>query len=362
MKIVITGGASGGHFVPLMAVSEAVMRSAYEQKLLQPKIYYFGNAPKNPSMLWERGIVFERIMSAEMRSEFYSPIGIAKTLAGFFVALYKLFKIYPDAVFVKGGMDGATTALAAYILHIPIIIHESDSVPGKVTSLLSKISSRVAVSYKEAAPHFKNANVANTGQPLLEKIKASPEFKRKYPTKATVLITGGSQGSTRINAAITPILKELTDKYHVIHQCGQNNYEALKIESELLIGKDNKNYELAGSFDFTEVFPKSDLAVTRGGSTLFELAEWQIPSIVIPLPESYKNHQKENARIQESLGWAIMMTEENLSPNILLSAIDSALSDKAKYEQMVLKAKEVNKYDASKIIADEIIKIALSHH
>lgn len=362
MKVVITGGASGGHFVPLMAVSEAVIRSAYEQKLLQPKIYYFGNSPKSPDLLWERGVVFERVMSAEMRSELISPTGLIKTFLGFFEALYKLFRIYPDVVFVKGGMDGATTALAAYILHIPIMIHESDSVPGKVTSMLSKIASRIAVSYASAATYFKNKNVANTGQPILEKMLAEENFVRLFPSqKPTILVTGGSQGSVRINNAIMAILPQLTAKYNVIHQCGPNNYETLKIESELLLGKGNTNYNLAGSFDFSKILKDVNLAVTRGGSTLFELAEWQIPSIVIPLPESYRDHQKENARAQEEAGWAIMMTEENLTPNVLLSTIEKALSDKVAYEQMCAKAKTVNKYNAAKIIADEIVKISLSH-
>jgi UDP-N-acetylglucosamine--N-acetylmuramyl-(pentapeptide) pyrophosphoryl-undecaprenol N-acetylglucosamine transferase len=363
MKIVITGGASGGHFVPLMAVSESIVRSAYEQKLLQPKIYYFGNSPKNPNMLWERGLVFERVPSAEMNSQFKTIGGFLKTVFGFFVAIYKLFRIYPDVVFVKGGLDGATTALAAYILQIPIIVHESDSVPGRVTTFLSKLAERVAVSYKGAAAYFKNGNIANTGQPIIEKCLAPEGYQKHYPTeKPTILITGGSQGSVRINNAIFAILPQLTEKYNVIHQCGEANYGTLKIESDVLLGKNNKDYTLAGSFNFSDIYPKVDFAVTRGGSTLFELAEWQIPSIVIPLPESYRDHQKENARAQEVIGWAKMLTEENLSPNILLSTIDNLLGDRSEYEKMANAAKEVNKYNAAKIIADEIIKISLSHH
>lgn len=363
MKIVITGGASGGHFVPLMAVAESIVRSAYEQKLLQPKIYYFGNGPKNPNMLWERGLVFERVPSAEMNSQFKTIIGFFKTIFGLFVAIYKLFKIYPDVVFVKGGLDGATTALAAYILQIPIVVHESDSVPGRVTSFLSKLARRVAVSYKGAAAYFKNENIANTGQPIIEKYLSPEGYAKYYPmSRPTILITGGSQGSTRINAAILGILSQLTEKYNVIHQCGEANFETLKNETDVLLGKNNKSYTLAGSFNFNEIYPKVDFAVTRGGSTLFELAEWQIPSIVIPLPESYRDHQKENARAQEAVGWAKMLTEENLSPNILLSTIDSVLGNKTEYEKMAMAAKLVNQNNAAKIIADEIIKISLSHN
>lgn len=362
MKIVITGGASGGHFVPLMAVSESILRSAYEHKLLQPKIYYFGNGPKNPEMLWERGIVFERVPSAEMSSQLKSISGLFNTLFGIFVAIYKLFKIYPDVVFVKGGLDGATTAFAAYLLRIPIVVHESDSVPGRVTTFLSKLATRVAISYKGAAIYFKNPSIANTGQPMIEKYLAPAGYAKSYPAdRPTILVTGGSQGSTRINSAIVSILKELVEKYNVIHQSGPANYETLKIETDLLIGKKNKNYTLAGTFNFADIYKDIDLAVTRGGSTLFELAEWQIPSIVIPLPESWKDHQKENARAQEGIGWCKMLTEENLSPNILLAAIDGIFENKAEYEKMIVASKTVNQNNAAKIIADEIVRIGLSH-
>ncbi len=231
MKIVITGGGTGGHFYPLMAVSESVIQNAYDKKLLLPKIYYFASTSYNPDMLWERGIVFEEIPAGKMRTyfSFYNILDFFKNIAGFFVAFYKLFRIYPDVVFAKGGYDSFPTCLAAFVLRIPIIMHESDSVPGRVSLFVSKLATRVAVSYAESSKYINNKNIAHTGQPIIKKYLPEVGFSRQYSNeRKNILIIGGSQGSTRINDNIFQILPELLSKYNVIHQVGDNNIEQYK--------------------------------------------------------------------------------------------------------------------------------------
>ncbi len=365
MKIVITGGGTGGHFYPLMAVSESVIENAYKQKLTQPKIYYFGSEVYDATMLWERGIVFESVPSGKMRTYFSleNILDIFRNFAGFFVAFFKLFKIYPDVVFAKGGYDSLPTCLAAWILRIPIITHESDSVPGRVSVIVSKLATRVAVSYKESAQYLKSKYIAETGQPIIKKYLPDVSFTREYKTvgRKNILVIGGSQGSTRINDNIFQILPELLTKYNVVHQVGDKNLDEYKVR---IAGMDKNllsNYAVYDKIDLSKIYVNIDLAISRSGSTLFELAAWQIPTIAIPLPESHADHQKENAFICEHAGFVRVLLEDNMSPHIMFGVVNDILEDKGKYEHMMVSAKNFNNNNAANVIADEIINICLAH-
>ncbi len=365
MKIVITGGGTGGHFYPLMAVAESVIENAYKQKLTQPKIYYFGSELYQAEMLWERGIVFESVPAGKMRTYFSIEnfFDVFRMIAGFFVAFYKLFKIYPDVVFAKGGYDSLPTSLAAFLLRIPIMTHESDSVPGRVSVLVSKLATRVAVSYKESAKYMNSKHIAETGQPIIKKYLPEASFERVYKTsgRKNILIVGGSQGSTRINDSIFQILPELLAKYNLVHQVGEKNIDEYKVKISGLDKDLLKNYAVFGSVDFSKIYGSIDLAISRSGSTLFELAAWQIPTVAIPLPEAHADHQKENAFICEHAGFVRVLLEDNMSPHIIYGVVDDILEEKEKYEKMVKSAKNFNNNNAAKVIADEIINICLAH-
>lgn len=369
MKIVLTGGGTGGHFYPLMAVAEEILKETYSKKLLQPKMYYFASSPYDANMLYERGITYTNIPAGKIRvyGSFQNIIDLFKIIFGSFVAFFKLLLLYPDVVFAKGGYDSLPTCIAAFLLRIPIVTHESDSIPGRTSKIVSKLASRVGLSYKEAAKYFNNKNLAVTGQPVIEKYLPKENFKREYKVNSvtnrqTILISGGSQGSTRINDVVLEILPKLVGNYKVIHQVGDANLADIQSRVGVILEHySTDNYEMKGSLDFAEVYPICDIAVTRAGSSLFELAVWQIPTIAIPLPEAHAGHQKENAFIQQDKGWVKVLLEDNLSPNILLAAIESILQNKETYQHMVESSENVTTKDSAKIIADEILEIALSH-
>ena len=365
MKIVLTGGGTGGHFYPLMAVAESVIENSYKQKLTQPKIYYFGSVPYDANMLWERSIVFESVPAGKVRTYFSieNVLDMFRSFAGFFVAFFKLFKIYPDVVFAKGGYDSLPTCLAAFILRIPIVTHESDSVPGRVSVLVSKLATRVAVSYKESAQYLNSKYIAETGQPIIKKYLPAENFVREFKSggRKNILIIGGSQGSTRINDNIFQILPELLTKYNIVHQVGEKNLEEYKIRMGAIDKALLANYAVYDNIDLSKIYINIDLAISRSGSTLFELAAWQIPTIAIPLPESHADHQKENAFICEHAGFVRVLLEDNMSPHIIYGVVDDILQDKVKYEKMMISAKNFNNNNAANVIADEIINICLAH-
>lgn len=377
MKLVLTG-AGGGHFYPLIAVAERVKSEVIQQKIIDAEIFFLSDKEYNKNLLDELQIKFIKIPAGKLRlyfslQNFLDPF---KSFIGFFVALFQLFKIYPDVVFAKGGYASMPVVLAAKLLFIPIIVHESDSVPGKTNIITSKLAKRVAVSYANATKYFKLKKTAYTGQPIMEKYlptKAQLE-KKIYNTKngivsstnskKTILVLGGSQGSEIINNVLLEALPELLEKYNIIHQVGDINYNSIKIASEILL-KENKNRENYYFFAFGELskyYETSDFCITRAGSTLFEISAWGIPSLIIPITKSNKNHQMTNAYIFKGNGCAVLIEEINLKKNIFINTIKSVLENQKKYEFIQLNNIENFKWGGAETIAKEIVKIGLSHN
>lgn len=368
MKIILAGGGTGGHIIPLFAVADAIVKESNRQNLIAPKLYFFSDTKYNEKMLFDRNIDYIHIPAGKLRTYFavQNFTDMFVTVWGCIVATVRLFMIYPDAVFAKGGYASFPTLLAARILGIPIILHESDTVPGRVSSWAGKFATRVAITFVDAAKYFKNNNVALTGQPIMDQILPPENFMRSLPDKRPIiLITGGSQGAKAINDLVLSALPELIQNYNIIHQCGDANMEEVVLRSQHILQGNplESNYAVYGHMDFKDVYPNIDVAVARSGATtVCELAAWQIPSIFIPLPIAHANHQALNAYNAKSAGWAKVIEESNLSTAILISEINEIIHDAKLYNDMSESAKNYNNRTASITIAKEIISIAISHY
>ena len=168
MRIVFTGGGTGGHFYPIIAVAEEVRALARERRLLAPELFFFAPAPYDAALLAKNEIKFVRIPAGKLRL-YADKKNITDLLAlawGAMRALALLFWHYPDVVFGKGGFGSVPTLLAARLLRIPIVIHESDSVPGRANRWAAKFASRIAVSFASAADFFPTEKTAWTGHPV----------------------------------------------------------------------------------------------------------------------------------------------------------------------------------------------------
>jgi UDP-N-acetylglucosamine--N-acetylmuramyl-(pentapeptide) pyrophosphoryl-undecaprenol N-acetylglucosamine transferase len=367
MKIVITG-AGGGHFVPLIAVAERVRKEAFVQKIQQPEFYFFSDKPYDEELLFSIDCKFVEIPAGKLRvyPSVETITDMFKTFYGCIVALFKLYALYPDVIFAKGGYASFPTLLAARILSIPVIVHESDTVPGRTTKWAGKFALRVALSYQEAAPFYPKETIALTGQPIRDIVLPPADFKRVYHKKErpVILILGGSQGSQKINTAVLQILPVLLASYDVVHQTGKDNLEEVKNQaSTLLQGHEFKDRYFADGFiDVALFYPKVDLVITRAGSSMFEMVEWQLPMIVIPIPETISRDQRSNAYAMASHGFATVLEENNLSGNILLSMISRILDNEEHYNAMIKDtALFDNSLTAASVIARELIRIGLSH-
>jgi UDP-N-acetylglucosamine--N-acetylmuramyl-(pentapeptide) pyrophosphoryl-undecaprenol N-acetylglucosamine transferase len=356
MKIIFSGGETGGHFYPIIAIAESIQKISKEKKLLTPEMFFFAPSPYNQGLLYDHNIEFKKVTAGKMRRYFsiLNFTDLFKTAWGILGALFDIFDIYPDVLFCKGGYGAFPAVFAARLLRIPVFVHESDTAPGRVNKWAGKFATRIAVSYKEAAAYFPKAKdkVAYTGQPVLaERLSTitsnASEFFGFEQGVPTIFIIGGSQGAE-------------------IHQTGPANIKVMQESAAaVLLGNQNKNrYKPMGYLNSLEMRMASgaaSLIISRGGSTIFEIASWSVPSIIIPITDSNENHQVKNAFAYAKDGACSVIQEENLKPNILLSEIKRIIENKELSDKMRAGATAFFKPDAADQIARELLSIVLSH-
>lgn len=373
MKIVLTGGGTGGHFYPIIAVAEALREVEQEEKLLHPDLYYYAPEPYDRRALFENDIEYVDIPAGKWR--LYASIknftDLFKTIGGIGRAFVKLFNLYPDIIFAKGGYASFPTLFAARILQIPVIIHESDAVPGKVNAWAGRFAVRIATSYPEAVESFPEEKAAHTGQPIREGLlrpteEGAYEFLNLDPEIPVIFVLGGSQGAQKINDTLLEILFELVEDYQVIHQTGPDHLEEMKKLSAIEL-KDTGHEHRYKPFGFLNELAMrmaagaADLVVSRAGSTIFEIAIWGTPSIVIPIGHSNGDHQRKNAFSYARTGAAEVIEERNLTDDILLAQIKKILTDPTKQKEMRAATEKFAKKDAAHKIAREIVNLAIKY-
>lgn len=373
MKILLTGGVTGGHFYPLIAVVERIEDIVAERKFLPPTIYFAAPDPYDAALLSEHDIIFKRIAAGKIRRYFSlrNFFDVFKTGWGIVTSVFHIFFLYPDVIFSKGGYSSFPPLLAARLFGIPVVIHESDAVPGRANLWAGKFARRIAVSYKDAARFFPEGKVAVTGNPVRKNIKTPAregghEFLKLDRTVPTVFFMGGSQGAQAINDAVLGALPELIPHVQIIHQTGKANFDDVSKTSRVILEKNSlgdryKAFPYLNDVALRMAAGAANLIVSRAGSTIFEIAEWGVPSIMIPLPLSVGRDQMENAYAYARAGGSIVIEQQNLTPHVLTAEILRVLGDKPLMEKMRLGAREFTHGDAARTIAEEIIQIALSH-
>lgn len=373
MKILFTGGGSGGHFYPIIAVAEEINRIVKEEKLLSAQLYFISDSPYEGRALLENNITFVKNTAGKMRKYFsvLNFIDIIKTFIGIVSAVLKVYKIYPDVIFSKGGYASFPVLAAARILRIPVVIHESDSTPGRVNKWSGKFAERIALSYPDAGNFFDPNKTACTGNPIRKEIiipvtTGAREFLKLESDAPVILVLGGSLGAKIINDVIFDALPSLVQNFQIIHQTGKNNIkEATQMADVILAGNPKRNrykpFDYLNNLAMSMSAGVAELVISRAGSAIFEIAAWRIPSIIIPITNSVSDHQRKNAYSYARSGAAIVIEESNLNSHILVSEIIRITSNKNEMERMKKSAEEFSKADAGEKIAREIIRIAMKH-
>lgn len=386
MRIGLVGGGTGGHFYPLMAVAENI-REKYkiEDKENFVTIFYFGPTTYDEKYLTDLGINFVKIPAGKMRLYFShrNYVDMFRVGYGIFIAMLKLPIVYPDVIFSKGGYTAFPVLCVARILRIPVVIHDSDTVPGRVSIFSAKFATLVATAWVEAAKflvekkHIVPSKISEVGLPIrkilnpLHKHKEQSGIKNEFSfiKKSLPLITilGGSQGSQILNESIISCLPFILPFAQIIHQTGKNNFVSVKHNTDSLLQNVNEkgNYFLKDFFnveEMREIYAQSSLLIMRSGSShILETYLWGVPSILIPISEEVSRDQRSNAFASMRRGASIVIEEKNLTPHILQNEILRLLQDNKVLAHMSASARAAAVYDADQTIADVLIKIAKEH-
>ena len=377
MTIAFTGGGTGGHFYPIIAIAEALQDLVREEHLIAPKLYYLAPNSFDEKALFENNITYIHIPAGKVRryKSFRNVTDSFVTLAGTLRAVSTLYRLYPDVVVSKGGYGSIPTVIAARILRIPVIIHESDAKPGRANLFAASWAKKIAISFESAATYFPKKvqnKIARTGIPIRKALtRIEPEGARQYleleKDVPTVLILGGSQGSMKINESILSSLPELVSFANVIHQTGEADFKNIESVSRVVLAKSPHAtryhpFNYLSEVSLQRAAGVADIVISRAGaSSISEIGLWKKPAIIIPIPESISHDQRSNAYAYARTGAAIVIEEGNLTPHLIVSEIKRILGDPKLAKEMGAKAEGFTDPDAARVLAHEVLALALTH-
>jgi len=385
MKIIFTGGGTGGHIFPLIAVVREI-KSLYIQSRIKGDLNVFAEAKKSRNskdslglyyigprdefsliLLSQEGVKTREISAGKIRRYFDWKSLLENIVDVFFKmpfgvlqSFFYLFFIAPDLIFSKGGYGSFPVVIAAWMLSIPVFLHESDADAGLSNLLLSKFAKKILVSFPKTE-RLSPAKVILVGNPIRKEVLQGTlnEAKKVFQLtgeKPIIMILGGSQGAQPINDMILAILPNLLESYEILHQIGEKNFAKYMLEANVTIPKGLERYYHPTAFfreqELKHALIASDLIVARAGSgTIFEIAAVGKPSIIIPLPDSAQGHQLKNAYAYAANGSAIVLEEGNTTPNFFLEKLKYTFSHPNDLERMKQAALDFARPEASKTIA-----------
>lgn len=377
MKIALTGGGSGGHFYPLIAVAGAIQEFAKERALITPDLFYLGPAPFESAALLEHDIIYVASPAGRVRryTSILNVLDVFKTFFGILRSISVLFSLYPDVIFSSGGYASFPTLYAARILRIPVVIYDADAKPGRVSLWAAKFARWIAVAHADAAAAFPEkvrAKIARVGHPIRHEIEmpakeGGHEFLKLDPNVPTLFVVGGSQGARAINECLLDALPELVKKYNVVHQAGRENVEEVANIASVAL-KNSEHADRYRAFGLLNVIALrmaagiAHLVISRAGSgSIFEIASWGIPAILIPIPPDISHDQTENAFSYARAGACVVVEQHNLKPHLLIAEIERIMNDPAKIEAMKTAAHAFARPHAAHKIAKILLETAIEH-
>ena len=393
MKILFTGGDSGGHVFPLVSVLKEMQKflKDFNAKGMDLEFYYIGSNDFTLEYIKDQNInLYPLSMNRWKKSKnfFQNVLGIFVNFVSFVKAYIKMLLVMPDAIFAKGSFASVMVLVIGIVFRIPIFVHESDAVPGFVNQIFGKFAKIVFISFENSAKYFNNKNIELVGNPIDENLKQVlnanydiEELKKQMGLdmeRKVVLVLGGSQGAKTINNLILDVLPEALQKYQIIHQVGDSNYEDMRRQADVTVKEflenrsDGKHYHLLPFLNHS-ITPAinslayammvSDIVVSRAGSGgIFEIAAFKKPSILIPLPWASRHHQEINAFEFSKDGTAVSLEQANLKPNILMDTIDSIVDNKDKMIKMQIGCEKFAKIDAGDKIARSMLKAIIKQY
>ena len=356
-KIVIAGGGTGGHLFPGVALAKALKGID-----ITMEITFVGTKQGIESkVLPGEGFKLKTIISSGLLGKrgLNRWVSWSKLPVGAAQSMYFLIRNRPNLVVGVGGYVSAPLVFSAWLLRIPILIHEQNVFPGMANKWLGKIADKVAVSYKESTQFFLKRKVEVTGNMIHEKLcQPREEFPPPLKQPFGVLILGGSQGAHSINMAMVEALDLLSDRkerLHITHQTGDADYENIK-----------KQYAAKGfsanvmSFitDMPVRYRLASLVICRSGATtLAEITAAGRVSFLIPFPYAANNHQEHNARIIETASAGEVVLDKEISGERIAKSIKKAMDEPENLQKMENNSYRLGSRDATKKVQEICLEL-----
>jgi UDP-N-acetylglucosamine--N-acetylmuramyl-(pentapeptide) pyrophosphoryl-undecaprenol N-acetylglucosamine transferase len=354
--IAFTGGGTGGHIYPGLAVV------SYLQRQMSLRVFWIGsNSGMDRSVVESAGLEFFGIPSGKLRRYFSlrNLADIFKVAAGFLAAWKILKREKPALLFSKGGFVSVPPCAAAAVQGIPVFTHESDFSPGLATRINTRFAEKIFTAYAGTAAFFRTREkekIRLTGNPI------RPEFRSADPRKGRaflgleensriLLVLGGSQGAREINELVWKCLPELTREYVVVHQTGPGNDGDRKRVARYLPFPYIKE-------ELPHIIAAAELVLCRSGAgTIWECAALGKPMIFVPLSGSgTRGDQVENARIFEEAGAGVTLLGGGVTPEKLTETIKAIAGDEKKRKAMAGAAVKIAGADGAALITEILIK------
>jgi UDP-N-acetylglucosamine--N-acetylmuramyl-(pentapeptide) pyrophosphoryl-undecaprenol N-acetylglucosamine transferase len=361
-KIVMTGGHAA---TTALSVAEELIRRSSSKRGFKWDIYWIGakyalegkkaatiESQTFPGM----GIEHIPITAGRLQKKFtfWTIPSLAKIPLGFFSAFYAVARIQPDLVLSFGGFAAFPVVIAAYILRIPVVIHEQTHALGRANKYSEPFAEKVALAREGGLDDSDDTKRVVVGNPVMSQI-TEIKPKGELSDKPTIFITCGSRGSEVINKVVEELIDKLLDSYRVIHQTGPVGFKRISKKRDKMPAVMKENYEVYERIDPMQidgVYKRADIIVARAGAnTVSEIMIVKRPAILIPLPLSSASDQPANARMAQDFGIVKVINQDELSQRKLLEEINNL---KENWKKMVdgVKDKKVGDTLASLKLVD----------
>ncbi|MFH1144604.1 MAG: undecaprenyldiphospho-muramoylpentapeptide beta-N-acetylglucosaminyltransferase [Candidatus Eisenbacteria bacterium] len=363
MRLVVTGGGTGGHVFPGIAVASALRRLMPDAEIL----FVGSEQGMEARAVPEAGFAFRAIPARGLLGNrlIRVPAILWTTLRGLLGALRILHAFKPDAVFATGGYVSGPVAVAGRMLGKPLVLHEQNSIPGMTNRWLARIAQEVHLNDPAARVFFaQRGHLKLSGNPIRQEVlqgdpgRARREFDLEVG-KTTILVIGGSQGARSINRAAVAAMRSLAEKrqdLQFIIQTGRRDYRWV---ARSLAGLPSACRVRAFITQMGDVYDLADLVVSRAGAmTLAEIAGCGRAAILVPFPHATHNHQEHNARSVVEVGAASMILDRELNGPRLAAEIAKLIDTPRKLREMSINALRRARPQAAEKIAAALLRFA----
>jgi len=329
MNIVIAAGGTAGHINPGISIANIIKKYYPDANITFIGTRYGLESKLVPKAGFDIKFIHSKGLSK-------SPIKLLKSVVanteGIFEAKKILKELKPKIVIGMGGYVCAPVLFVAKkMLHIPVFIHESNSVAGKTNKFIGNFADGIAVGFERTKNDFKSKFVFVTGNPVNQ---AFFNVVKSKDSENAVLIYGGSQGAKGINDTVIKMVNEKKLSYKIIYATGEKNYSSVKESIKNI--HNNDITVLPYINNMPDMFSKVSLVVARAGAlTVSELKAADMPAVLIPLPTAAENHQEFNARAFEETGGCTVILEKDLNEKILNKKIEEILKVNKKQKKPV---------------------------